>query len=180
MLVELDDIKVERPKIRPWANEFSIAILNTFLPLMGSNVYLTSVSITGPDKRCFQLPIDRKGLGSRMASSKSMYVSLSTEDCGPTQRVYVKGGSLEFEKTNLYSGEEKEKIQEFERLFTSTLLLFERQIALRYCKSNKNGVAAVFRGFVSFQRKQSSPPKPKPKPKPRPKPQVKDKGQVQG
>ena len=107
MLVELDEIKVEKPKIQPWANEFSKAVLKNFLPLMGSNVYLTAVSITGSDERCFQLPFDRKGSGSRIASSKSMYFSLSTDDCGPTQRVYIKGGSLEFEKANLYSEEEK-------------------------------------------------------------------------
>lgn len=120
MLVELDEMKVEKPRIRPWANEFSKAILNTFLPLMASNVYVTSVSITGSDERCFQLPVDRKGSGSRIASSKSMFFSLSTDDCGPTQRVYVKGGSIVFEKANLYSGEEKETIHNFELLFTST------------------------------------------------------------
>jgi hypothetical protein len=148
------------PSVEGLSAELKRLVLDKVLPLLGKNVQVTGLDMTG-GSNSVRVNIYEFGLGARNAATPetSLYFALQPFKKKLSYRLYVKGASLDFANAPL-SDPERAAISSFESLFVSVLSLFDGNVLLQYVRNNEFIVSAVFQESVKVSRR-AKPPAPK-------------------
>lgn len=108
------------------------------------------------DNHSFSVPQYIFGTGQKNGEvTPAMFFSLQPLTAKSDFRLYLKGTSPLFHKQPLAEGE-RILVEDFESVFISTVLLYEKKFVLRYCKNEEPLVSCIYRGVYEFPKKKKA------------------------